>query len=314
MIIILSDIKYITQSLIDNLFYLRTLREFCLNIELSFYKNNSNIIESAEGFGKRFEELGEEAINLARGNIPNEIINANYLFTDYTLNTELLTEKLFGVDINTDLTIQENNLTGFNSIDEVVITDELLNRISTLNDNAIQLTRNFMDFCKYLKDSMNNSNIFSYSYPAIYNYMIEEAGLYVSDLERIRLKNNADPTYVVNFQYYFSDSMMQAAQFIIGLSDPSQTSIITNSDNYRKAFSNLVKKYQQSSSSPEAQSVLNEEAIDLVQSFRNFLSKLIEGILNSDYYFIVEPVFFDNLLTEANYFLYLLQGSYLGIK
>ena len=310
----LPDTTFVTQSLIDHLFYLRTLREFCLNIQLSFYQNNQNIIEVAESLGKRYEELNREAVQLAEGNIPNSIIKNNYFITDYTLNCELLTEKLFGVDINTNITIDQINLIGFDNINEIEISEELLNRISTLNNNATQLTKNFIDFCRDLKKAMLEGNIFSYSYPLIYSYMIEEAALYASDLDRIQQRNNADPTYIINFQYYFSNSMMQASQFIIGLSDPNQTSIIMNADNYRKAFSNLMKKYQQSSSSPEAQQILNEEAMDLVESFRRFLGKIIDGVLNNTNYFIVEPIFLDNLLTEANYFLYLLKGSYYGIK
>lgn len=310
----LSDNKFVVQSLINHLFYLRTLRNFCLNIQLSFYKNNEDIIEIARAIGKRYEELNSEALSLANGLIPAQILNNNYFITNYTLNTELLTEKLFNININTDLTIEQTNLTGFNNINDVTITNDLLNKINSLNNNAIELTKNFIEFCKYLRQNMMENNIFSYSYPLIYSFIIKEAGLYVSDLERIQQRDNADPTYIINFQYYFSDSMMQIAQFIIGLSDPSQTSIITNAENYRKSFSKLMEKYELSSNSPDSQKLLNEEVITLVNSFKNFLNKIIDGILNNLYYFIVEPIFFDNLLTEANYFLYLLQGSNLGIK
>ena len=310
----INDSTFISQSLINHLFYLRTIREFCLNIQLSFYQNNQNIIEIAEELGKRYEELGREAINLSSGRIPNQIIESDSFVTDFTINTELLTENLFGVSINTNLTTDEVNLTGYNSISEMEFNEEILNRVSNLNKNTIELTTNFIDFCKYLRDSIQNTNIISRSYLLIYTYMIEEAGLYLSDLERLQEKTGADPTYIINFEYYYSSSMIKATQFIIGFSDPSQTSIIMNADNYRKAFSNLMKKYQDSSISPDVLKVLNEEAINLVISFIAFLSKIIDGILSQNYYFIVEPVFFDNLLTQANYFLYLLKGADYGIE
>jgi len=310
----LKDTTYISQSLINHLFYLRTIREFCLNIQLSFYQNNQNIISIANDLGKRYEELGEEAIKLANGRIPNQILESNSFVTNYTLNTELLTEKLFDIDINTNLTTSESNLSGYNDTSQIIFDDNILNRISDLNNNAIVLTNNFIDFCKYLMENMINTNIFSYSYPLIYNYMIEKAGLYVSDLERLQQKNSADPTYIISFQYYFSNSMIKASQFILGLSDPNQTSIIMNADNYKKAFSNLMKKYQETTLSPDTLKVLNEEAIGLVENFIIFLNKIIEGILNQNYYFIVEPIFFDNILTEAHYFLYLLKGADYGIK
>lgn len=310
----INDATFISQSLIDHLFYLRTIREFCLNIQLSFYKNRENIIEMAEGFGKRYEELAIEAVNLANGRIPNQILESDSFVTDFTLNTELITENLFGVDINTNLTTDEMNLNGYTKISELEFDNDIVERISNLNKNAIQLTKNFIDFCNYLGDSMQNTDILSRSYPLIYTYMIGESRLYVSDLERLQERTSADPTYIINFEYYFSNSMMRASQFIIGLSDPTQTSIITNADNYRKAFSNLMKKYQNAKLSPDTLKVLNEEGINLVESFIVFLKRIIEGVLNQNYYFIVEPVFFDNLLTQANYFLYLLKGADYGIR
>lgn len=310
----INDATFISQSLIDHLFYLRTIREFCLNIQLSFYKNREDIIEMAEGFGKRYEELAIEAVNLANGRIPNQILESDSFVTDFTLNTEFITENLFGVDINTNLTTDEMNLNGYTKISELEFDTDIVDRVSNLNKNAIQLTKNFIDFCNYLGDSMQNTDILSRSYPLIYTYMIGEARLYVSDLERLQERTSADPTYIINFEYYFSNSMMRASQFIIGLSDPTQTSIITNADNYRKAFSNLMKKYQDAKLSPDTLKVLNEEDINLVESFIVFLKRIIEGVLNQNYYFIVEPVFFDNLLTQANYFLYLLKGADYGIR
>ena len=307
-----NDTTYISQSLINHLFFLRTIREFCLNIQLSFYRNNKEVIDIAEALGKRYEELGMEAIELANGRVPNQIIKSNSFITDYTLNTELLTEKLFDVNINTNLTTDEANLIGFNNVSEVNFDEQVISRTNNLNSNAIELTNNFIEFCRYVRDAIKNTNLFSYSYLLIYNYMIEEAGLYVSDLERLQKRNSVDPTYIVNFEYYFLNSLIKTTKFISGLSDPGQINLITNANNYLKAFSNLLKKYQDTVISPDTLKVLNEEAISLVDNFRIFVGKLIDGILNENYYFIVEPVFFDNILTEVNYFLYLLKGADYG--
>ena len=312
MVVIITETSFVGQSLINNLFYMRTLRELCLALELTFYKNNNNLIEVCEGFRKRYEQLEEETIKLANNRIPSQILESNSFITDFTLNSELLTEKLFDVDINTNLTVDEINLVSNNN--DLSINDEILTQIRNINTSTIEVTNNFIDFCRYILNSMKTSETFSYSYPLIYEYIINEAGLYVNDMERLQTGTQVDPIYVINFEYKFSNSMKQACQFIIGLSDPNQTSIITNADNYRKAFSNLMKKYQDSKVSPDAQKVLNEEAINLVESFKIFLAKIIEGILNEDYYFIMNVLFFDNLLTEANYFLYLLQGSDFGLK
>ena len=82
----LSDTLFIQQSLINNLFYLRTIREFCLTIQLSFYENNKSYSEIAEGFRKRYEELEEQTIILAKNRLPQEIISSDSFVTNYTLD------------------------------------------------------------------------------------------------------------------------------------------------------------------------------------------------------------------------------------
>ena len=231
--------------------------------------------------------------------------------SNYTLDTELLTEKLFNIDLNTDLTIEEMNL---NTTDNSVsFTSEELKDISNLNDEGITLAKNFIDFCTDILSDLRENDLFSYSYPLFYSYMIEETTLYMNDLKRIQSKAGADPTFVTSYEYWYSNSMMQACKFIIGLSDPAQEALITNADNYRKIFSKQMDLYKDVSS-PEKEKLLNDETIDYMTNFISFLSKLIERILNKQLYFIVEPLFFDNLLTEANYFLYLLKGANYGIK
>ena len=307
----LSDILYGQQSLIDNLFYLRTIREFCVNIELSFYSNNKNYSEVANNFKTGCEELGTIAIELADNKIPTRVFESGSFVSNYTLDTELLTEKLFDINLNTDLTIKEMNLNTTNNT--VSFTSEELKDISSLNDKAITLANNFIDFCTDILSSLKNNDLFSYSYPLFYNYMIDETTLYMNDLKRIQSKSGADPTFVTSYEYWYSNSMMQACKFIIGLSDPAQEALITNADNYRKIFSKQMDLYKDVSS-PEKEKLLNDKTIDYMTNFISFLSKLIERILNKQLYFIVEPLFFDNLLTEANYFLYLLKGANYGIK
>lgn len=307
----LSDNIYGQQSLINHLFYLRTIREFCVNIELSFYKNNSNYIQLANILKEKCEELGKKAIELADNKIPTKLFESGSFVSNYTLDTELLTEKLFNIDLNTDLTIEEMNL---NTTDNSVsFTSEELKNISNLNDEGITLAKNFIDFCTDILSDLRENDLFSYSYPLFYSYMIEETTLYMNDLKRIQSKAGADPTFVTSYEYWYSNSMMQACKFIIGLSDPAQEALITNADNYRKIFSKQMDLYKDVSS-PEKEKLLNDETIDYMTNFISFLSKLIERILNKQLYFIVEPLFFDNLLTEANYFLYLLKGANYGIK
>ena len=307
----INDTLFMIQSLIDNLFYLRTMREFCLNIQLSFLENNKYYIDIANDFGVRCEELGERVIKLANKNLPESILNSNSFVTDYTLNCELVTEKLFNVDINTNLTIAEMNIEAGSKFN---YTEEELAEITDINENAIALSKNFIDFCKEILDLLKENKLFSYTYPTFFTFIIKEMDFYYNDLLRLSAKNNADPTFIVNYEYWYCDSMKTISQLIIGLCDPSLTTILTNSDNFRKIFMKQMTLYKEMNITPDSQLKLNQSTIQYVEDFIKFLRVIINGILNNKYYFIVDPIFFDNMLTEAYYFLYLLKGARYGIQ
>ena len=307
----ISNELLVQQSLINNLFYLRTLREFSINLELSFFENNQNYINTARDFGNRFEELGERTLTLAENRLAPQLLESGIFVTPYTLDSELLTEKLFGIDINTTLTETELSLTSGNSKQ---ITQDIVDMVTKLNEDAYVVTQNFIDFVSAVLEEMINNETFSSSYPLFYRYMILESNLYLEDLERLIKKTSADPVYIVGFQYYYLQVMKWQTQFIAGLSNPEQQSIIDQVREFEKEFELLMSNYDNSQISPEKTLIFNENALEIVERFKYFITSIIQGVLNSNLYFIIEPIFLDNLLTEVNYFIYLLKGSNIGIS
>lgn len=306
----INDTLFIQQSLTNNLFYLRTLRDFSFNIELSFFENNQELIDAARDFGKRAEELLERTITLANQKLFQDILDSQIFITDYTLDSELLTEKLFNVDINTNLIEQESNLTGNN---QYLANTQDVEEVQSLNTSSLDLVSEFIEFLEYILNTMKQNNLFSYSYPTFYEYMLLDMNLFKSELERLIEKNGVGPTYIFGLQVGEVESMKRQTQFIQGLSDPNQTGIITQARNFEEEFNNLLAQYRVSNLSPDAQKVLNEKALDVTERFQSFLSTIIERLLAEKLYFITPPIFLNNLLTDINYFIYLLKGSGLGI-
>ena len=158
----ISDTLLVQQSLINNLFYLRTLREFSVNIELSFFENNQEYINTAKDFRKKFEELATRTVNIAQNKLYPELLDSEIIVTPYTLDSELLTEKLFGIDIDTSLTEKEKSLTAGNGGE---ISQDIINEITSLNKDAYVVTQNFFDFMSnILQEMLKNDLLNSISY------------------------------------------------------------------------------------------------------------------------------------------------------
>ena len=297
----LNDRQFVQLSLINNLFYLRTIRYFCINIELSFYKNNENYSRDAKSLGEKCEELSRELIKYLDYNLLRFALASSILVTKYTLEAEELTEKLFDINIDTGITKEELTITNDK---EVIIDQSVINALNEVNQKAYVLVQNFITFCNEIKDKLLTNNLFSYSYPSIYNYMIEEANVYKRELERLIRRDISSPIFVLNFEYRFNEIMRNSATFIRSLVDPIHTEIINDADSFVERFQNLVNEYKGGVLSPDKQKELTERSLDTLNEFISFIERCIEGQLGSTIYFIVEPTFLDNIYTEANYFKY----------
>ena len=106
----LTEEEFLKESLNNNLYYLRTLRDFCINIELSFYDNNEYKKRAGE-LASRSHELSREIVTATNGKVPSTGIEYEIFYTKYTLPIEKLTEKLFSINLATDITESQLSLT-----------------------------------------------------------------------------------------------------------------------------------------------------------------------------------------------------------
>lgn len=302
----INDKVFIQQSLTDNLFYLRTIREFTVTIELSLPQKYQDSIHTTQDFRKRCDEYLRKTIQLANNTLLTILWDTGIFITSYTLDCEKLTEKLFGVDLDTTLTEEEASITTVSQAPSP--TEEQLDTIQKLNDDVIILATNFFDFVSSLLNNMLIQEIFSYSYPLFYNFMLREIGLYINDLKRLNEKTNIDPIFVLGYESRYSLSMKNIAQFIGGLADPSQEVIIQKAREFEKKFDELLSQFNEENLDPTTQNELSKKALTTVQEFQEFLEMIIRRVISKDLYFIVEPLFWDNQLTFILYFKYLLQG------
>lgn len=300
----LSNEEFVRESLEDNLFYLRTIREFCTNIQLSFFKNNMYYINISEDFALKYEELGRRIIKYADGNLSMESLESQIFFTDYTLKCEELTEKLFNIKIDTNITKQEMNLKPGDVINP---SNEMIKEIDTINKLAYNLTENFIGFCEDILEELRNQNLFSYSYLSIFEYMILESQSYLKNLERLINKYEIDPTFVSGYQYMYNKSMKDIATFIRNFVDTNSIEIINEAEQFIQDFNTLLNEYETTPLSPYNQKLLEDKSLNIVNKFRDFISRCIQKLLEKKLYFIVEPIFLDNMYTEANYFKYILE-------
>lgn len=302
----LTEEEFYKESIDANLYYLRTMRDFCINIELSFYGNNPYKAR-AELLARRSQDLGREIVTKTNGKVPSKGLDYQIFYTEYTLPTEKLTEKLFNINLATDITESQLELT---PTDTFEITDELIRTITSINDRALSIANDFITLAREIRDEMTSNNLFSYSYPTMYNFMIITIELYIGELNRLKERIRKDPIIALDTEYGYNITAYEITSFLRGLIDPNATSYIETLNNIlNEIYPGLLEDYNSLPLSPENQQSLTERSIAVIRRIRLLISNMLRDLLDAKLYFIIEPLAIDNFYRNINYFLYALDAD-----
>ncbi len=302
----LTDQEFFIQSLRDHLYYLRSIRQFCITIELSFYKNNNQYINIAQDFANKCDELGKEAISYTGGRVSKEALDNQIYVTEFSLPCELKTEKLFGIDIDTAFTEKELQ---FQIGTSEIINEETMNNIQKLNEKALVLARNFKMFCNEIREKLDNNLLFSFSYSDFFSYLFDEVDTYIQDLERIIAMEGYSPIYAVGYEYKFATTLQKTARFIRDWVDVSHTDVFDLANYYVNSFGEIIDLYLKASISPEIQEELASNTINLLVDYQDFLKDILTRLISGKLYFITPPVSIDNIYTSVNFYKFVLSIS-----
>lgn len=298
----LTENEFYIQSLRDHLYYLRAIRQFCITVELSFYKNNLSYIERAKTFAQNCEKLIEEAISYTNGIVSKSAIDNEIYVTKYTLACEELTRKLFGIEINTTLTNKELSFQeGLNSK-----IGDVIEKIETFNSQALSFAKEFSAFCTEIRDKQNSNNLFSFSYSDFFNYLFDEVDTYILDLERIIAKEGYSPIYAVGYEYKFSITLEKTAKFIRDWVDPGNSDIVNLATYYINSFDEIINLYLTASISPDVQEKLAIDTNNLLKDYQDFLKNILDRLIKGELYFITPAVSIDNVYTSVNFYKFIL--------
>lgn len=299
----LSEVNFVQESIAINLYYLRTLREFCLNIQTSLVPFEKGYISKAESIALSCERLGNDITSFASGMVSKEALDYQIYVTQYTLECEKLTEKLFNIDIDTGITEKELQL---KSGEPKTVSKEMVDSMKRINAEAFSLADEFSKLCTEIVDKMEINELFSYSYIALTRFMIYETELFKSGLERLIQQFQIDPSSAANYEFYFNNSMRSIAIFIEKLVDPINEDIFDKAKWFENSFNEAEEAYKTTPLTPDNQKALTEKETLLVKEFHNFMEECIKKLLAREVYFIIEPIFWDNMYTQINFFQYIL--------
>lgn len=300
----LDDINFISQSIEANLTYGLAIRELALNLQISFLSRDQRYQKITEEYFLAFDELVNETLGIADGNVPQELLDDQVVATNYTLDMYNLTQKLTGVDMDQQLILKLGKIKA--GVPNPTVG--LIKKVEDINNKAVMLLSGFKEFLEQLYDDVINVRIFVYTYALIIEHLIQRINLYYYSMDRLIHREKYSPTYVAKVQFDFNNLVKQDAKFINAFVNQAEKEIIEKARGYETSFELLLKNYEVPLT-PENQRILSEKSARLNASFAEFVKDILNGINNKNIQFIVEPVFIDLILRESNMFKFILSGN-----
>lgn len=292
---------YATLSIETHLFFARIMKEHALFLEAGFPCFEKEWIEEAEAFRRSFEELLQDALKMAEGNVHEAVIRSNELVTEFTLPAERKTEALSGIPIDSRTTKITCDLQGGYGSEE----DCDLNRqVMELNMRACKLLDGLICFKEKILCKVRDGELFTANYPLLIEHIMREARLYRDIMEQLQSNRRLSYQRFYELETFWNQIMMEHAWFIRGLLDPSEAQLIGTADDFSKEYAMLLEAARRQDCRANA---LTEKSLQETLRYRDFKTAGAQGILNCEIASIILPLLADHVLREANHYIRVLE-------
>ena len=291
--------RYVTLSLELHLFFARIMKEHALFLEAGFTPANEEFVRKADFYKRGFESVLRRAIGLSHGITDQSVLESGELFTEFTANAERQTQCFTGIPIDRELTAMAARL---RCGGPCRVSPVLCRQVKQLNETALRLLDGLIGFKETTLKRVLACRMFTMNYPLLLEHIIREAKLYrtfLRDAERCCL----DGQTMKETEVFWNQIMMEHAQFIRGLLDPTEDALIKTSDAFAQEYAALLARAREANDAAMGR----QEALKETLRFRDFKTAGVQGITGCKIRSVILPLLADHVLREANHYIRLLE-------
>lgn len=312
--------EYIVFSLETHLFFARIMKEHALFLEAAFPAIEENYIKKAAWYREQFEHVLEFVTGFADGKVREEVLCSGEVVTEFTDLAEQQTERLTGISINQNITEVEKRLRAV--CWENMSRDTLL-QVRNLNQNVMQMLNGLILLKESIIKDVSCCRLYTFNYPLLIEHILREAKWYrqtLINLENRRSGNRNNcrvnscgelNTGFMNEEMFWNQIMMEHAQFIRGLLDPTECELMETSDDFAKKYCRLLETAREQDCRVNKElsklSEITQNTLETTESYRDFKTAAVQGLTECKIRSVILPLLADHVLREANHFLRLLK-------
>ena len=294
--------KYVTLSLETHLFLGRIMKEHALFLLASFPEKEKDFRQRADHFREEFEGGLRRAVQLADGIVSREVLASGEVVTEYTVKAECQTSELTGIPIDTQISEAEERLRSGRSIN---LNREMIQAVRRLNHQMARALNGLIAFKEEILRQVTSCRLFTANYPLLIEHILREAKLYHRIINQLEHSGRISPAGIRELEIFWNQIMVEHAQFIRGLLDPTECELIRTADDFAGDYKRLLEEARDRDLCTMDE--LTAKALRTTEKYQQFKTAGTEGITGCEIRSIILPLLAGHVLREANHYLRILE-------
>lgn len=297
--------EYVILSLETHLFFGRIMKEHSLFLLAGFPVKEKTFIQRADQFREEFEDGLRRTVKLADGFVSESVLNSGELVTEFTQRAECRTEDLTGIPIDATITGAEERLRAGKC---VMINREMVYHVKMLNQQMLRSLNGLIAFKEEVLREMTRCRLYTTNYPLLIEHILREAKLYRQIVSELEGRGRISVPDLRNQEIFWNQIMMEHAQFIRGLLDPTECELIETANEFAEDYCRLLEEAREQ----DRRNALTARTLQTTRQYQQFKSAGTEGITGCEIRSVILPLLADHVLREANHYLRILEHARKG--
>lgn len=296
--------EYVTLSLETHLFFGRIMKEHSLFLLAGFPAKETEFIRCADQYREEFEDGLRRAVTLADGIVRESVLNSGEVVTEFTQKAECQTEKLTGIPIDEEITQAEERL---HSGGSVMVNREMVYQVRMLNQQMLKSLNGLISFKEEILKEVTGCCLYTTNYPLLIEHILREAKLYRQTILELENRGRISAPDLKNLELFWNQIMMEHAQFIRGLLDPTECELMETANGFAEDYCRLLEEAREQDR--KAMNALTARTLQTTKQYQQFKTAGTKGIMGCEIRSVILPLLADHVLREANHYLRILEHA-----
>lgn len=283
--------EYVILSLETHLFFGRIMKEHSLFLLAGFPVKEKTFIQRADQFREEFEDGLRRTVKLADGIVSESVLNSGEIVTEFTQRAECRTEDLTGIPIDATITGVEERLRAGKC---VMINREMVYHVKMLNRQMLRSLNGLIAFKEEVLREMTRCRLYTTNYPLLIEHILREAKMYRQILSELEGRGRISVPDLRNQEIFWNQIMMEHAQFIRGLLDPTECELIETANEFAEDYCRLLEEAREQDR--RAMNALTARTLQTTRQYQQFKSAGTEGITGCEIRSVILPLLADHVL------------------